>query len=190
VLIVDDEPDIADAYERRLSDHYETTVAYGGEEALDVVDETVDAVLLDRRMPDVTGDEVLSTLREWGLDCTVIMVTAVDPDLNILDMDFDDYLSKPVDTETLVAVIDQHVDGSLEDGRIEEFFSVLSKIEILDEEYTDAELRNHEEFKRLAQRAERMADELRDEVDDFDALVDTYRNVGRTTDHSGDEGDG
>jgi len=60
------------------------------------MDDEVDAVLLDRRMPDVHGDEVLARLREEGCDCPVIMTTAVDPGMDILEMDFEDYLCKPV----------------------------------------------------------------------------------------------
>jgi DNA-binding response OmpR family regulator len=35
------------------------------------------------------------------------MVTAVDPGLDVFDMPFDDYLSKPVDRADLLAVVDQ-----------------------------------------------------------------------------------
>jgi len=185
VLIVDDEQDIADVYAVQLEGAFETRVAYGGEEALEKVDETVDAVLLDRRMPDLHGDEVLRTIRDHGLTCSVIMVTAVDPDLNILEMDFDDYLCKPVDEETLHTTLEQHIDTPVADGKIDEFFSSLSKLEVLTEEKTEAELKQSEEFKRLAQRSKELADELRSEVDDFEQLVETYRNVSRGSNEGG-----
>ncbi|MFB6176845.1 MAG: response regulator transcription factor, partial [Halobaculum sp.] len=91
VLVVDDEQQVADAYALRLQMEYDDVrKAYGGQEALDTVDETVDVVLLDRRMPDYSGGEVLEKMRERGLDCSVIMVTAVDPDFDIVSMPFDD----------------------------------------------------------------------------------------------------
>jgi DNA-binding response OmpR family regulator len=179
VLIVDDEQDIADVYAVQLDGSYETRVAYGGEEALEKVDEDVDAVLLDRRMPDRHGDDVLEEIRDRGLTCSVIMVTAVDPDLNILEMDFDDYLCKPVDEETLRSTLEQHITAPKTDGKINEFFSSLSKLEVLAEEKTEAELKKSDEFKQLAQQARQLADELRGEVDDFEQLVETYRNVSR-----------
>jgi DNA-binding response OmpR family regulator len=179
VLIVDDEQDIADVYAVQLDGPYETRVAYGGEEALEKVDEDVDAVLLDRRMPDRHGDDVLDEIRNRGLTCSVIMVTAVDPDLNILEMDFDDYLCKPVDKETLRSTLEQHIDAPTDNGKINEFFSSLSKLEVLAEEKTEAELKKSEEFKQLAQHSRQLADELRSEVDDFEQLVETYRNVSR-----------
>ncbi|MFB6143027.1 MAG: response regulator [Halorientalis sp.] len=182
VLVVDDEEDVADVYALQLEDDYETTVAYGGEEALEKVDEGVDAVLLDRRMPDLSGDEVLEEIRDRGIDCAVIMVTAVDPDLNILDMDFDDYLSKPVDEETLKEAIDQHIDGAAGDDRLEEFFRIANKLEVLEAEKTAAELQSSDEFKQLAQRAQDLADELREEMDNFEELVRTRRKVAGNED--------
>jgi DNA-binding response OmpR family regulator len=109
VLMVDDERKVADAYALRLDDVADVTVAYGGQEALATVEaeRTPDVVLLDRHMPDLSGDEVLARLRERDVETRVVMVTAVDPDLGVLDMPFDDYLSKPVDREDLQAAVDQ-----------------------------------------------------------------------------------
>jgi len=109
VLVVDDEVAVADTYALRLETEYETRVAYGGDEALETVDEEVEAILLDRRMPGLSGDEVLETLRDRGDDGVVVMTTAVDPDLNILEMEFDDYLCKPVDRETIMQTLEQHL---------------------------------------------------------------------------------
>jgi len=109
VLMVDDEKKVADAYALRLDDVADVTVAYSGEEALEAVDEgsAPDIVLLDRHMPAMSGDEVLTRIRERDLESRVVMVTAVDPDLDVLDMPFDDYLSKPVERSDLLAVVDQ-----------------------------------------------------------------------------------
>lgn len=109
VLMVDDEKQVADAYALRLEDVADVTVAYGGEEGLTVVEEgrPPDVVLLDRHMPGLSGDEVLAELRDRELTTRVIMVTAIDPDLGVVEMPFDDYLSKPVDRADLHAAIDQ-----------------------------------------------------------------------------------
>jgi len=179
VVIVDDEQAVADTYALRLEQQYETRVAYGGEAALEVVDETVDVVLLDRRMPGVSGDEVLDRLRDRGYEGVVIMTTAVDPDLNILEMDFDDYLCKPVSQETLTETIQQHLDTGGTDERLDEFFRIVSKLSVLEERKTGRELESDEEFTRLQDRAEQLADDLRDSVDEFDELVETYRSIER-----------
>jgi CheY-like chemotaxis protein len=107
--MVDDEKTVADAYALRLQDVAEVTVVYEGRAALDAVTDgrVPDIVLLDRHMPKMSGDEVLEQIRERELKTRVIMVTAIDPDLGVLDMPFDDYLSKPVDRADLLAAVDQ-----------------------------------------------------------------------------------
>lgn len=146
VLMVDDEKRVADAYALRLEDVADVTVAYGGEEALDTVDDghPPDVVLLDRHMPGLSGDEVLDRLRERELRTRVIMVTAIDPDLGVLDMPFDDYLSKPVEREDLLAAVDQQCQV-LAYELLGEYFQLESKravvaAELLPEETADGRL--------------------------------------------------
>jgi DNA-binding response OmpR family regulator len=182
VLIVDDEPDVADAHALKLRNDYETRVAYGGEEALETVDYDVDAVLLDRRMPDIHGDEVLERIREEGYNCKVIMTTAVDPDLNILEMDFDDYLCKPIHKETLLTTLEQQIDTSqTRDPRLDEFFSVVSKVDVLEQELSPTERKTNEEYQEAKQRANELGKELGKSIDDFGEIVDTYQDISRST---------
>lgn len=101
VLVVDDETDLADVYAAWLGDEFDVRTARGGAEAIELVDETVDVALVDRLMPEVSGNEVLEHIREEGYDCRVVMVTAVTPDSDIVEMPFDEYLVKPVEKDTL-----------------------------------------------------------------------------------------
>jgi DNA-binding response OmpR family regulator len=180
VLVVDDEQDVADTYALRLESKYETRVAYGGKAALEMIGDDVDAVLLDRRMPDISGDDVLAEIRERGYDCAVIMTTAVDPDLNILEMDFDDYLCKPVFQETLLETLEKHVDESADEGQdMAEFLSLVSKMDVLESELSEAELATSDEYQRLQERADTLASTLRERVDDFDEMLETYREIDR-----------
>jgi DNA-binding response OmpR family regulator len=182
VLVVDDEEDVADTYALRLQGEYETVVAYGGEAALENIDDSIDAVLLDRRMPDIHGDDVLDEIRDRGYDCAVIMSTAVDPDLNILEMDFDDYLCKPIFRETLLETLEQHLDRpgtSTEEDDLDRFLSLISKIDVLKEELSHGELENSEEYQRLKSEAEDLAPKLREEIDDLDEMLETYRSIER-----------
>jgi CheY-like chemotaxis protein len=103
VLVVDDEQNVADLYGTwvEMSSEYEVEVVYDGPEAVEAVagdDGTaaVDAVLLDRRMPGMSGDEVLREIRDRGYDVPVAMVTAVKIEDAPLDADYQEYLTKPV----------------------------------------------------------------------------------------------
>lgn len=106
VLFVDDEPSIADGHAAILSDQYRTVTAYDGAAALDRITEDVDVVCLDRRMPGTSGAAVLEELRDRGYDQPVIMLTAVEPDADVVEMGFDAYLCKPIEADDLRETID------------------------------------------------------------------------------------
>ncbi|MFC4550201.1 MULTISPECIES: response regulator [Halorussus] len=93
VLVVDDNRPLADGFAKILEDEYEVLTAYGGEEALNLLDDSIDAVLLDRRLPDIPGDDVLREIRTGDYDCRVAVVSAADPNS---DLDCEAYLTKPV----------------------------------------------------------------------------------------------
>ncbi len=152
VLIVEDEPDLADLYAAWLQDRCTVDTAYDGTTALESIDEQIDIVLLDRRMPGFSGDAVLETIRERELDCRVAMVTAVEPDFDIIGMGFDDYLVKPVSKDELVSIIDQLVLRSTYDTQLQEFFSLASKKALLDAQKTDAERKSSREYAALEDR--------------------------------------
>ena len=168
VLVVEDEPDLADLYAAWLGDDYSVRTAYGGEEALDELDDAVGVVLLDRRMPGLSGDEVLATVRERGIDCRVAMVTAVEPDFDIVAMGFDDYLVKPVTRESLVETVENLVQRNQYDSGVQELFALASKKAVLESEKGRAALAESEEYRELDERLDRLRDELDDAVDDLD----------------------
>jgi DNA-binding response OmpR family regulator len=127
VLLVDDEPDLVDLYEMFLSERYDVRTATGGPEALERVDGTVDIALLDRRMPGMSGDEVLSEIQSRELDVRTAMLTAVEPDADIVDMPFDDYRVKPVDRDDLIGLVEVLLERATYDAQSQAFFSLASK---------------------------------------------------------------
>jgi two-component system response regulator AdeR len=176
VLIVEDEPDLAELYSAWLSEHCTVRTAYDGESALEQIDDDVEIVLLDRRMPGISGDEVLDTIRERDIDSRVAMVTAVEPDFDIVEMGFDDYLVKPVSATELLDTVDQLLLRSTYDEQLQELFALASKKAILDSQKTEAELRASEEYARLE---DRLA-VLRAQTDDTVAELidqDDYRRI-------------
>jgi len=168
VLVVDDERAVADAYTAQLREEYETRTAYSGDGALETVDEGVDVVLLDRRMPDRSGDEVLERIRDRGLDCRVIMVTAVDPDVDIVEMPFEDYLRKPAGREELLSAIEQQLRAAQYDERITELIELTTKLDLLERGASPRELDATEEVEKLRERIEELRAELDEAVEGFD----------------------
>lgn len=127
VLIVDDEEELANLYTTFLESEYDVVTATGGEQALERVDGSIDVVLLDRQMPEMSGDEVLARLAEHGIDVQVAMLTAVEPERDIVDLPFDEYKTKPVTRDELLVLVRVLVERATYDKHSQEFFSLAVK---------------------------------------------------------------
>jgi len=204
VLIIDDENMVAQMYKDWLSNTgCSVEVANGGEEALKKVDREVDLVFLDRRMPVITGDEVLNLLRsddideldpesfeghdsyritqeyeeknitdvdldtlkklddetvgnlqEEDIDCAVCMVTAVNPDFDIVAMGFDHYVVKTIDRNRLMEIVEALSSLPELDDEVREYQSLRWKRFLLREALSDQELDENEDYRRLEDRME------------------------------------
>jgi len=168
ILVVDDERDIADLYATWLEADHEVRTAYNGEGALDHVDASVDVIFLDRQMPDYSGDEVLDRIRDRDVDPRVVMVTAVDPDFDIVEMDFDDYLTKPVMREDLTTAVHGMLERDAYDQALREYFALTSKKATLETEKTPSELEASEEYCEMVQRVQELQSEVDETVVGFD----------------------
>ncbi|PSP91296.1 HoxA-like transcriptional regulator [Halobacteriales archaeon QS_4_66_20] len=170
MLVVDDEDGVADSYADALSAEYDVIVAYSGEEALAELHPGVDIVLLDRRMPGISGDEVLAEIDSRHSDPRVVMVTAVEPDLDIVEMAFDEYLVKPVTAEQLRNVVERMLARKTLDQQVQRMFVLASKLATLESKLSLDQLETSDEYEAL--RAE--FNTLRDEVELPDAEDDPY----------------
>lgn len=174
VLLVDDEEDIVDVYALAFADDYVVEKAYSGEEALEKA-ANADAILLDRRMPGLSGGEVLEKIRNRGLDARVAMVTAVDPDFDIVEMAFDAYLTKPVDEDELREVVEQLLALSEYDERVRERLAIAEKLTTLEAEKSPQELETSSEYRSLQERADELDAQSSDIVGRMDE--DTFKKV-------------
>lgn len=170
ILVVDDEPLLADLLSEWVKEKWACTTAYGGKEALELVNDEFDIVLLDRQMPDLSGDEVLESIRESKPSLQVMMVSGVTPDFDILALPFDYYLPKPVDRPTLQEAIEGLIVRRSYHSTIQQFFSATAKIDLLEESKSAAELAEDERY--LSLRAK--ADELRQKSDATLGYVTDY----------------
>lgn len=107
VLIDEDERELANLYSTFLKDTYTVKTAYTGEEALELLDEPIDVVLLDRRLKRWTGGQLLGVIQERRLECQIAMVTAVIPDFDIAGLAIDEYVTKSVTREELNALVEE-----------------------------------------------------------------------------------
>ena len=112
LLIVDDERNIRTLFRDELEEAgYEVETAGSGHEALQKVAKSVpDLIVLDIRMEDMTGLEVLEKIRQEHESLPVIMCTAVrglQDDFTVWDSKVSDYITKPVDLEILKEKIEK-----------------------------------------------------------------------------------
>jgi len=177
-LVVDDEQEVADAYALRLKGYCDVDTVYNGEDALSVIAERpVDVVLLDRHMPGLSGDDVLRELDDRGYYGRVVMVTAIDPEFDVLDMPFDDYLCKPVDREDVRTVIDQQRQV-LGFETLGSYFRAESKRAVLAAETTPEQRENHEAYAEIEERVEEL-DERIQRLLDADDILDQFDQIRR-----------
>ena len=180
VLVVDDEEAYVEAFARWLGIDYDVRTATNGEDAFQQLDEAVDVILLDRRMPGLSGDEVLSEVRARDIDCQVAMVTAVEPGFDIVDMGFDDYVIKPVTKEDLARLVESLLRRATFDEQFRECFALASKIAALEANRGAKELERNEEYAELRERlhaAEARADRTLDELLNDGDIDAAYRSI-------------
>jgi two-component system, NtrC family, response regulator AtoC len=110
VLIVDDEKLIRWAIRSRLQEHgYVVGEAEDGRSAFGLLaHDDCDLVLLDLRLPDTTGLDVLKRVRQDNPEISVVMMTAygtVEGAVQAMKLGAFDYLTKPVNLDELLLVV-------------------------------------------------------------------------------------
>jgi len=109
ILLVEDEQNLADLYEFWLAEEYDVRVAYSGRAGLEAADDAVDAVVLDREMPGMSGGQVLDRLRDRWPNLPVAAASASTADAET-DRRYDAYLRKPIERDQLRTTIAELVD--------------------------------------------------------------------------------
>jgi DNA-binding response OmpR family regulator len=100
ILLIEDERKVASFIARALRENsYAVDIAETGEEGLRLSDEIIyDAILLDIRLPGLSGIDVCREIRQSGSEIPILMLTArtlVGQRVEGLDAGADDYLTKP-----------------------------------------------------------------------------------------------
>ncbi len=113
ILIVDDENQFRISLTKRLNMRgYETIGLDGGQEAVKLIrkDSDIDVIILDRKMPGLTGEQTLMEIKGFRPEMQIIMLTGnatMDSAMETGRLDAYAYLEKPCDLEKLIEVIDQ-----------------------------------------------------------------------------------
>ena len=110
VLFVEDEPALRFSYERYFRNRYDLAFASTGAEAMAQLQVArPDVLVLDMRLPDTDGVDLLRRLRDEHPGIPTFITTAyvsMEPRLRVLDLPFEGYLVKPFELRDLGDRID------------------------------------------------------------------------------------
>jgi two-component system response regulator AtoC len=114
VLVVDDEESVRESFRLVLDEDYDILDAPDGARALEILRASqVDAVLLDIRLPEMDGIEVLERIKALDDSIEVILVTAVKTvrtAVAAMKLGAFDYLTKPFEDEELLSLVRRAVE--------------------------------------------------------------------------------
>ena len=159
VLVVEDDPTVADRYGRWLAGRYDVRTVEGGEDAVEMLREdpdAIDAVLLIRRVSEIADDLVLVSIRDAGFDCPVALVTDQRPDFDLVDRGFDDYLTEPVSEGELLRSVGSLLTVEGQEALRRELSAKRVRRNVLELEHSPEELEASEVFARLDRDIERL----------------------------------
>lgn len=179
VLVVEPDPDTLQRYVGWLDRTYDVITAMSGDEAVDAAT-AADVVLLDRRLPDRSGDAVAADLADRPDAPMVALLSTVDPDPDIVGLACDDYLLKPLSESELSDSVSRLVRRGDYDDRLATYASLASKRATLESAVPVDELLGDPEYDALCRRTESLRQELDGlvgefEKDDFEAA---FRALG------------
>lgn len=145
VLVVDDEPTLRLGFSYALADHETDTAAGGREALLKIEQQPYDVVILDLRMPDIDGLQVIEVLRRQENRLPVVLCSAAltpAAALRAITGNVVDFLLKPVRPAELRGVIEHvmtpHGDplsealGEVRAGRTEAALDLLEPLQVSD----------------------------------------------------------
>ena len=106
VLVIDDEPIVLDSCRKILrQEGFDVNGAFNGREGLKKIEEDkYDAVLVDWKLPEIDGMEVLRIIKKNHPDIIVVMITgypSVESAVKAMKLGVSDYVSKPFTPEEL-----------------------------------------------------------------------------------------
>jgi len=112
VLLVDDEKEFVDTLAERIAiRRLSASIAYSGEQALDMIESDIPHVMvLDLKMPGMGGVEVLTRVKASYPEISVIILTGhgdIRDQTMVEGLGASGYFQKPVDIELLVKMINE-----------------------------------------------------------------------------------
>lgn len=131
VLLADADHRLTALYDQWLDGRYAVTRAHDGDELAAAVDD-VDVVLLDERLP---GTDIRAFVAGIDADCRTVVLVGDRPDADLLAVECDDVLRKPLVSETTVEAIDRQLARRGEPPARREQHSLEARVSLFESVY-------------------------------------------------------
>src|SRR4030067_2972314 len=127
LLIIDDDPKVSGALSEGLSHHFEILSARDGQEGLEIVSsQKPELILLDIKMPKMSGLEVLEKIKSIDSQLDVIMLSGHGDTQNVVESmrkGASEFISKPFD----IKEVEIHLQNALEKNRLKREVTTLRR---------------------------------------------------------------
>jgi DNA-binding response OmpR family regulator len=182
ILLVEDDAEQREVYQGFLADRYTVEAVPDGETALSVLGEqpAFETILLDRGLPGMDGDAVLEELVDRGTNVPVVVVTGTEPDLDIIEMGMDYYLTKPVSRDQLLRTIERVRRWRTLDDSLQEIARLTMKRTTLETAHGQETLQDDERYVELLEQLARLDHQRLDLLSNFESVdfVAAYKRLG------------
>ena len=143
VLLADADRRITEMYGEWLTDRYTVVRAHGADELETALEDAVDVVVFDEGLPGTEPEEV-STLVDPA--CRTVALVGDRPGVELLALDCDDVLRKPVVRETVLEAIDAQLRRRGEPADRREREALCARLELLESIHPRERLEAHEAY--------------------------------------------
>lgn len=162
-FIIGDDRRVVETYEGWLADDYDVRTAGSGEAVLERMTEfKTDVVVLERRTPGLSGDEVATRLSENGYDAQAIVVTATLSSPETATPHTLNYVTKPIGKERPRSTVETATPIRTDDDDITELLALIARQQAVKRAVPTDERVASDEFDRLMSKI----DDPQDSIDD------------------------
>jgi DNA-binding response OmpR family regulator len=155
VLILEDERMVATILAEYFTDSYDTRHVSTGHEAIEAHGEATDVVVVDRKLEGMSGDDAAERIREEDARQLVLCVSGIEPDDDVYELAYDDYVHKPVAEAEVRTRLELLLDRSGLEPPAREYLSLRSKQVALTEAHGHAATRM-DGYRNCAERIEEL----------------------------------
>lgn len=159
VLVAEEDRRLTEMYSGWLENRYSVTRAHDSDAIDEALDGDTDAVLFGRQ---ISGVDPASIPAVAAPETRTILLVDDRPDLDLLDVDCDDVLLKPLVRDRAIAAIERQLSRTGEAAALREYRALRAKRDVIERSYATEELSDLDAYGDLCSRIEALAERLDD----------------------------